>query len=583
MRLSFTDDVGNQESRTSRPTQRVIGKDDGSSTGPGTTIPRTGATTRAPSRPEPLQLALWTDRPGYRAGERVRLYRTLDPQDDRKRYKTFYYLERIGTGERRYFSPGIGSQELREEAVDHRGRGEGAFQAGRVERAAQALTWEGEAPAPGLWHFVLELRRQAGAEEEVRRAYAKFVAASRGQLLNRRGFDREITADLTLRSDTIYYLLHQLFVRDGATLTIEAGTLVEAWGRHAAIIVEKGGRIVAEGTREAPVVLTCTSWTGRRKAGCWGGLRVLGRAPVTRLEGAAEGVLPAERPVYGGPDAQDSSGALRYVRVEFAGAGSEPGTSTAALGLHGVGDGTALERVQAHASLGHGIAFLGGTAACDHCVSSGSGEAGLAWERGWRGAARHLYVQQGPEGVDGIAGGNDAEGHDREPRSHPALANVTLVHSSPDGARSRTAAGLRLSTGSGLTARNLLVTGFGGGAIDAGSRSALLFEEGESGVESAILHRNGYRSEQVRGGIGSGVEFKDEDPKLRNVRYEANPDPRPKSGSPALERGDDEEPPAEGEASTNDAYIGAFGEENWLEEWTFFGPESDYDVPQSDD
>ena len=78
--------------------------------------------------------------------------------------------------------------------------------------------------------------------------------------------------------------------------------------------------------------------------------------------------------------------------------------------------------------------------------------------------------------------------------------------------------------------------GFGGGAIAADGRAALLFSEGESSVARALLHRNGYRSGdgQVRGGIVSGVQFEDRDPKLRNILWEANPDPRPKPGSPAL-------------------------------------------------
>jgi len=87
-----------------------------------------------------------------------------------------------------------------------------------------------------------------------------------------RSFDRELREDLTLRSDTLHYLRHQLFVRAGATLAIEPGTVVQAWGRQAAIIVEPGGKIVAEGTREAPVVLTCSEPTGRRpiSAACRG-------------------------------------------------------------------------------------------------------------------------------------------------------------------------------------------------------------------------------------------------------------------------------------------------------------------------
>ncbi|MDE0230522.1 MAG: SwmB domain-containing protein [Spirochaetaceae bacterium] len=325
-------------------------------------------------KPEPLQLALWTDKPGYLAGDTVRLYRTLDPHDDRGQYSTFVYLEPAGGGQRRYLAPLWGGGQLHADAVDGYGRPEGGASALPLSSADRVLVFEGKAPRPGLWRFVLELRPGSAAEQAeepaepllTRRAWAGFTVAERSVLLNRRGWDRELRADATLRSDTIYYLGHQLFVHDGATLTIEAGTVVKGWGDNTAIIVEPGGRIVAEGTREAPVVLTCSSAVGRRQPGCWGGLRILGRAPVTRLEGVAPGVLPAERAVYGGADGEGSSGALRYVRVEFAGAGGDPDDpehAAPAIGLYGAGSGTVLDHVQARRSLGDGIAFSGGSAA----------------------------------------------------------------------------------------------------------------------------------------------------------------------------------------------------------------------------
>ena len=259
-------------------------------------LPGTSSTT-VRRKPDPLQLALWTDEPAYRAGETVRLYHTIHPHDDRGQYRVLAWLEPV----------------------------------------------EGEAPEPGLWRFVLELR--PGAEHEqyekpdepmrTRRAWASFTVAERSQLLNRRNFDREIRDDFTLRSDTIYNLRHQLFVHDGCTLTIEPGTVVRAWGPNTAIIVEPGGSIVAEGTPEAPVVLTCSLPVGQRGPGCWGGLRILGRGPVTRLEGVAPGVLPAERPVYGGQEAETSAGVPRYVRVEFAGASGDPEVPGPAIGLYG--------------------------------------------------------------------------------------------------------------------------------------------------------------------------------------------------------------------------------------------------------
>ena len=528
-------------------------------------LPGTSGGTTYRRKPDPLQLALWTDQPAYRPG-------------DGGQYRVFAWLEPAEGEGRRYLAPLSADAALHPEAVDIRGLPEHASRARSLPRADKALAFEGEAPEPGLWRFVLELR--PGAEHEqyekpdepmrTRRAWASFTVAERSQLLNRSSFDREIQNDFTLRSGTIYYLRHQLFVHDGATLTIEPGTVLRAWGRNTAIIVEPGGRIVAEGTREAPVVLTCSAPVGQRAPGCWGGLRILGRGPVTRLEGVAPGVLPAERPVYGGQEAEASAGVLRYVRVEFAGASGDPEEPGPAIGLYGAGSGTILDRVQARASLGDGFAFHGGAAVCSHCVASGSGNAGLSWERGWRGGATHLYVQHGQGGVDGLVGANDDQGYDLEPRSLPTLSNVTLVHARPYGRRERRGVALRLSTGSGVRISELLATRFGHAAIDARGRSAWLFHEGESSVTGALLWLNG--APQLRGGIQNYVDFIGyRDPKLRDVRDFANPDPRPKADSPALHE--------EGEG-----YIGAFGrKENWLEEWTVFGPESVYDLREVGD
>ena len=165
--------------------------------------------------------------------------------------------------------------------------------------ADRALSWEGEAPAPGLWQFVLELRPGEEESEEseepsgTRRAWAKFTVAERMGLFNRRGMDLELTADLTLRSDTIYDVRAPGVRQRRRHAHVERGTVALAWGRNAAIIVEPGGRIVAEGTRESPAVLTCSAPVGQRQPGCWGGLRILGRAPVTRLDGGGRNDLLA--------------------------------------------------------------------------------------------------------------------------------------------------------------------------------------------------------------------------------------------------------------------------------------------------
>ena len=165
-----------------------------SPSGPKAPVPPTGqsgssqpapsaVTAPVPSdRPAPAHLALWTDRPGYRAGEMVRLHYTIEARADRSSYQTFFYLEPAGGGERRYLAPLAPSPELLEQPVDHYGLPEGAARAQRLEAASKAIAWEGEAPAPGLWQFVMELRPADGNAAGTRRAWANFTVASRRSL-----------------------------------------------------------------------------------------------------------------------------------------------------------------------------------------------------------------------------------------------------------------------------------------------------------------------------------------------------------------------------------------------------------------
>ena len=92
----------------------------------------------------------------------------------------------------------------------------------------------------------------------------------------------------------------------------------------------------------------------------------------------------------------------------------------------------------------------------------------------------------------------------------------------------------------------------------------------------AIVHGNGGGGARIPGAIEPHVEYEDADPWLLDIRDGANPDPRPQSGSLALRAEGLANAPPSGGAPGSPGYIGAFGEEYWLEEWTSFGPESDY-------
>ncbi len=538
-----------------------------------------------PLAPTWATTAIWTNKLGYTNGEQVGVYMTTNPMGDPTKYTEFIYMENIKTGERKYIAPEANSGQMHTEVVDSSGMAAGAFEAATVRRRNRERVWFGSAPTLGLWQFVAELRSE-DTTQVAKRAYAKFVVTQNTPVsIGSADTDTEISTDTTWTRRKIYRIRHQVFVNSGATLTIEPGTLILASGQNAVIVVEKGAKIRAEGRLDAPIVMTCDMAVGTRTPGCWGGLIVLGNAPTTRGTDFADGVVPATRPTYGGDDGEDSSGVLRYVRVEFAGAASESGTTTNAFGFHGVGSGTVIEHIQAHASNDDGIEFFGGTASCRFCVSSGAKDDSLDWSFGWQGLAQFVFLQQNSaEGDNGIEADNDSSGFDRLPRSHPTLYNLTMVGGRAQDSAATSEDGMRIQSGTAITSRNVIVSHFGGDALDVRDNSPSLFADGTSGIQNALLHANGGQTgnAQIESG-GNGVETHvksiDRDPNLVNVRYEANPDPRPMLGSAALKIGAGAVPPSTGKLDTSAQCIGAFCENNWLEEWTFFGAESHYAAP----
>ena len=200
-----------------------------------------------------------------------------------------------------------------------------------------------------------------------------------------------------------------------------------------------------------------------------------------------------------------------------------------------------------------------------------------------RGRAQYVFIQQDPQGDNGIEADNDSQGVDRMPRSRPHLYNVTLVGGLAQDANPSSGDAMRIRVGTAITARNVLLTGFGGDALDVRDNSPGLFTTGERSLKNAIIHGNcGLVGDaQIkRTGVAAAVEYIDSPPNLVNVRFEANPDPRPMTGSRALLLGLAAKPPGGDHKGldTSAQFDGAFGDENWLEEWTFFGDEFDYEI-----
>ncbi|MCI0920226.1 hypothetical protein [Sphingobacterium rhinopitheci] len=164
----------------------------------------------------------------------------------------------------------------------------------------------------------------------------------------------------TLTATNKYLVKGQVFVREGQTLTIEPGTVI--LGEKASkgtLVIDRGAKIMAQGTRERPIIMTSNQAPGDRDKGDWGGLVILGYARVNLVEPAIEGITPAV--IYGGEDDTDNSGVMEYLRVEFAGIELTANNETNGITLGGVGNGTKFENIQVSYGGDDGIEWFGGS------------------------------------------------------------------------------------------------------------------------------------------------------------------------------------------------------------------------------
>ena len=227
-----------------------------------------------------------------------------------------------------------------------------------------------------------------------------------------------LAADETWDASRIYYLQGRVVVPSGVTLTINAGAIIK--GRQgtetnaSALVVAKGGRIVANGTAASPIIFTSElddielgqkvgsnlTKTDNEK---WGGLIILGNAPISAENGDVsaniEGI-PANLGygVYGGSNASDDSGILNYVSIRHGGTLIGEGNEINGLTLGGVGSGTVITNLEIYATLDDGIEFFGGTVNVSNALIFFQGDDGLDVDQNYAGTVDGFAVIHG----DGI-------------------------------------------------------------------------------------------------------------------------------------------------------------------------------------
>jgi hypothetical protein len=301
-----------------------------------------------------------------------------------------------------------------------------------------------------------------------------------------------ITGNETWTSSNYYVLRGAVFVDDGATLNIQAGTrVIGESGSVGTLIVSRGGRLNAIGTAAAPIVFTSDQPIGQRGRGDWGGIIINGRAPINFEGGEAAG--EGDTGVYGGTDPDDSSGVLRYVRVEFSGIEFSPDNELNGIAFQGVGRGTQIDHVQAHMSRDDAMEWFGGTADGKYLVMSNAADDSIDWTFGWTGRLQYVAVtQRGDDADNAIEADGNEFNNNALPRSHPQIYNVTLC-GDPDrneGGESPRAANLR--RGTAFTLRNFLITGFKSTGLQiSDANTSAQVDAGTSQMGSGVVWNSG--------------------------------------------------------------------------------------------
>ena len=408
----------------------------------------------------------------------------------------------------------------------------------------------------------------------------------------------EVSGDIT--DDTTWsgtvLLSGAVFVRSGATLTIEPGTLILGeTATNGTLIIDRGAKINAVGTPRNPIVFTADQARGDRFRGMWGGIIINGYAPLNVPGGTAQG--EGDTGTYGGNDPNDDSGTMKYVRVEFAGTEFSPDNELNGIAFQGVGSAGVFEYIQVHMNKDDGVEFFGGTAYARYLVLTGNADDSLDATDGWTGRVQFVFIQQyGDDADNGHEIDNNGDNNNLKPITSPQIYNVTLI-GDPSDYGDESDLGLLLREGTAGVFGNYIVMGFKEWGIEI--TDARTFRNAKSGD---LMVMNSYWDDNgsALGRVGGTMHWSDnsedtplpavttadymaqwpgnivdQGQPLRKPYNKAKPDPRPRNVAwKQILRDGGTTPPSGGFFDTTATYLGAFKKgppgSIWFRPWAAF-------------
>ena len=403
-------------------------------------------------------------------------------------------------------------------------------------------------------------------------------------------------SNYTFTSDKQWLLQGFVYMEDGATLTIQPGTIIKGdKDSKGTLIIKRGAKILAEGTSAQPIVFTSNQPAGSRDYGDWGGVVICGRANNNQPGGEAliEGGPDA---YYGGgnsPNDADNSGVLRYVRIEFPGIALQPNQEINGLTLGAVGSGTTIDHIQVSYSGDDSFEWFGGTVNAKHLVAFRGWDDSFDTDNGYRGKVQFALSLVDPavadqSGSNGFESDNDASGTTASPYTMPIFSNVTFygpyaVNGGAPNTQFKRAAHIRRN--SRMNAYNTVWAGYPTGLLLDGSATEANATNNILQVRASVVAGCPSPLETASGstfdistwfntaGWGNSVLANVGDLQLTTPVTMNAPSLLPNGGSPLLS-GADFSGNAADPFFQQVSFKGAFGTEDWTSGWCNWDPQN---------
>lgn len=545
---------------------------------------------------------IWSDKYTYQPGEGVTVRWTVKTNGDTGPYVIVAYRQNNQTGKKYYLPSGT------ETASDIFGNkpADGMNPIPIGDTAKQILAGEGGLLAAlrvpeeyGMHTLVVQFRDPAGIRI-IKTNYMK-IGVVKGTTL----IDSNITENRTLTNDTLWQLKGNIFVKNGATLTIQPGTFIMGLPGSqpaSALFITREGKIIAEGTRSRPIVMTSSLPFGQRQRGDWGGLLLMGKAPINVGANVSVGGQPVGNPegeffleglpgnadtTYGGKDPEHDCGSLKYVRVEYAGSIFAPNSELNSFTWAGCGSKTKAEYLQAIFGLDDSFEWFGGSANAKYLIGGLGADDYVDYQLGWTGKLQFGIFYQSPDerGNRGIEGDNSEYLATAQPLSKPQLYNLTFIGSTQPGYDEPNAPGIYLRRNAGGILANMVVTDFySTGVFLESANTQSQVAAGNITMDGVLVWNNGKGTSApntVQGQVQPETytlmtanpdkmkNFIAADPRFRRALEYSDPDFAGLFNSPIYRLGW-VAPPDDGFFDSTVNFLGGIGEFDWTEEWTNF-------------